>query len=185
MVKDNSNPNKLFYIITLCIGIIGIIIAVIPTDSTSIFWISTCPRIIQQSLPWLFTTTSSSLTSTSLNTDTENNNYELSPEGLRYYTLEELRKYDGNNPDLPIYLGMNGDIFDVTEKGKQFYGKNAAYQIFAGKDATRALTLGSLDDKDIYERTDTDDFNEQQLKALKEQHDFYLNKYPRIGKIKK
>lgn len=175
-VVVSKKSSSSFYILTLVIGVLGIVFAFLPTDSYYIM--ASCPRIIQQwrnQLPsWL-----------SLGVGVSIPSYETNEEGLRYYTLTELSQYDGNDPDKPILLGMNGDIFDVTEKGKQYYGKDAAYQVFAGKDSTRALTLGSLDPKDIYEKTDTDDFNEQQIKALKEQHEFYLGKYPRVGKIKK
>lgn len=102
--------------------------------------------------------------------------------GLRYYTREELAKYDGSDPSLPLLLGMNGDVFDVTEKGSGFYGKGAAYNCFAGKDSTRALSIGSLEEDDLY-RVDISDFTPEQHKAVKEQHDFYLGKYVLVGRI--
>jgi len=37
-------------------------------------------------------------------------------------TLAELRKFDGSGDGGLIYVAINGKIFDVTEKGKQFYG---------------------------------------------------------------
>jgi membrane-associated progesterone receptor component len=99
----------------------------------------------------------------------------------RLFTVEELRGYDGSDASRPILLGMAGDVFDVTEKGRQFYGPGAAYSVFAGRDATRALTLGSLEAADL--TAGVDDFNEAQLAALKEQHAFYLGKYPRVGSL--
>lgn len=108
--------------------------------------------------------------------------YQYDPSGLRYYTREELANYDGSDPAQPILLGMNGDVFDVTEKGSGFYGKDAAYNCFAGKDSTRALSLGSLEEDDLY-RIDISDFTAQQHKALKEQHEFYLGKYVLVGRI--
>lgn len=102
--------------------------------------------------------------------------------GLRYYTREELAKYDGSDPSLPLLLGMNGDVFDVTEKGRDFYGKDAAYNCFAGKDSTRSLTIGSMEEDDLY-RIDISDFTAEQHKSLKEQHDFYLGKYVLVGRI--
>ena len=42
---------------------------------------------------------------------------------LKKFTLEELRKYDGKGPDGKIYVALGGKVYDVTEKGRQFYGK--------------------------------------------------------------
>ena len=33
-------------------------------------------------------------------------------------TLEELKKYDGSNKSLPIYLAIKGTVFDVTKGPK-------------------------------------------------------------------
>jgi len=35
----------------------------------------------------------------------------------------ELRKFDGTGPSGKLYVAVNGKIFDVTDKGSQFYGK--------------------------------------------------------------
>ena len=71
----------------------------------------------------------------------------------------------------------------MTEKGSQYYGKGAPYAVFAGRDGSRALTLGSLDPKDV-ERRDVSDFSEGMTKAFKEQHKFYTEKYgPRVGRL--
>lgn len=68
--------------------------------------------------------------------------------------------------------------------GRQFYGKGAPYQCFAGRDSTRALTLGVLDQKDIERGGDISDFNEQQRGSLATQQTFYRTKYPLVGKLK-
>lgn len=43
--------------------------------------------------------------------------------GTKVFTYEELRKYDGKGPDGKIYVALCGKVFDVTEKGKEFYGE--------------------------------------------------------------
>ena len=73
-------------------------------------------------------------------------------------------------------------VFDVTELGRQYYGKGAGYQVFSGKDSTRALSIGSLTKEDI-DNTDLSDFTPHQLKQVLEQHSFYVGKYPRVGRI--
>jgi membrane-associated progesterone receptor component len=59
------------------------------------------------------------------------------------YTIQQLTKYDGVNQDEPIYVAMKGIIFDVSAK-REMYGPGAGYNIFAGKDASRALGKSSL-----------------------------------------
>lgn len=39
----------------------------------------------------------------------------------RDFTVEELRKYDGNGEDGRVLVAVNGNVYDVT-KGKRFYG---------------------------------------------------------------
>ncbi len=57
------------------------------------------------------------------------------------------------------------------------------YNVFAGKDSTRALTLGSLEQSDIA-RSDISDFTPQQLEAVEEQRAFYAGKYKLAGKLR-
>lgn len=56
-------------------------------------------------------------------------------------TPEELLKYDGTDPTLPLYLAVNGQIFDVSE-GKRIYAPGGSYHIFAGKDCARGYATG-------------------------------------------
>lgn len=39
----------------------------------------------------------------------------------RDFTVEELKKYDGNQEDGRVLVAVNGNVYDVT-KGKRFYG---------------------------------------------------------------
>lgn len=59
------------------------------------------------------------------------------------FTLAELKKHDGSDPALPIYIAVDGKVLDVSA-GAKFYGSGAHYNQFAGRAATRALSLGSL-----------------------------------------
>lgn len=95
--------------------------------------------------------------------------------GLPILTRVELQAFDGSDPALPLLLGIGGEVFDVKEKGAQHYGKDAPYNIFAGKDSSRALSLGSFADEDVY--GGTEGFDEQQQKNLREQLAFYRDKY--------
>ncbi|KAL5342449.1 heme/steroid binding domain protein [Aspergillus crustosus] len=69
------------------------------------------------------------------------------PQVIRYIkgpvnlTPGELVLYDGTNPSLPIYLAVNGTIFDVSAN-PNMYGPGGSYHFFAGRDATRAFVTG-------------------------------------------
>ena len=56
-----------------------------------------------------------------------------------------MKSFDGSNALLPIYLSVNGNVFDVTE-GRRFYGPGKSYGFFAGKDASRAFVTGCFQD---------------------------------------
>lgn len=56
-------------------------------------------------------------------------------------TPEQLLAFDGSDPAKPIYLAINGKIFDVSAGGHT-YGPGGSYSVFAGRDATRAFVTG-------------------------------------------
>lgn len=56
-------------------------------------------------------------------------------------TPEQLSLFNGTDPQKPIYLAINGSIFDVSE-GRRTYGPGGSYSVFAGRDATRAFVTG-------------------------------------------
>ncbi|MBE3046164.1 cytochrome b5 domain-containing protein [Candidatus Bathyarchaeota archaeon] len=60
-------------------------------------------------------------------------------------TPEELAGYDGTDPSKPIYLAINGTIYDVTP-GARIYGPGGSYHWFAGCDASRAYVTGCFAD---------------------------------------
>ncbi|KAJ9632932.1 uncharacterized protein PV06_07938 [Exophiala oligosperma] len=61
--------------------------------------------------------------------------------GPLYLSPDELALYNGTDPRKPIYLAINRTIFDVTE-GRRTYGPGGSYEVFAGRDATRAFVTG-------------------------------------------
>jgi predicted heme/steroid binding protein len=126
-----------------------------------------------------------------------------------------LKKYDGTNPDLPIYLAINGTIYDVSN-GRRHYGPGGSYHFFAGADASRAFVTNCfkeditpdmrgveemfmpLDDPEtdkLYAKGELKKLREQERrrareevhKALKHWVDFFegSRKYTKIGKVKR
>lgn len=54
----------------------------------------------------------------------------------------ELALHDGTNPEkYPLYLGIDGDVYDVSNN-MGMYGPGGSYNIFAAKDAARAFATG-------------------------------------------
>ncbi|KAK6332158.1 hypothetical protein TWF718_002692 [Orbilia javanica] len=60
-----------------------------------------------------------------------------------YLDEATLALYNGTDPVLPIYLSINGTIYDVTE-GRGKYGPGGGYSFFAGRDASRAYITGDF-----------------------------------------
>lgn len=64
-------------------------------------------------------------------------------------TTEELALYNGTDQNLPIYLAINGKVYDVTN-GRAFYGPPATYSSFSGKDSARAFVTGCIKSPEQY-----------------------------------
>lgn len=70
-----------------------------------------------------------------------------------YWTEEELKPYDGTQDEEgPILFAADGKVFNVY-KGRNFYGPSGEYHIFAGRDATRLLARGKLEEETEEERS--------------------------------
>lgn len=65
--------------------------------------------------------------------------------GPIYLTPEELSTYNGYEKDRPLYLAINGTIYDVSN-GLAMYGVGGSYHFFAGRDASRAYVSGCFQD---------------------------------------
>lgn len=61
--------------------------------------------------------------------------------GEVHLTDAQLLTYDGTDPSKPIYLALNGTIYDVSSS-PQTYGPGGSYHFFAGRDAARAFLTG-------------------------------------------
>jgi membrane-associated progesterone receptor component len=114
------------------------------------------------------------------------------PDPTRIISADELRKLDGTSEDIPegyatapIYIAANNNVYDMSFGGVTFYGPGGPYHKFAGRDASRALALMSLDIKDV-ENTSIADCTEKQLSVM---HDWIKTfeerkKYPVVGRLK-
>ncbi|KAF3614563.1 Membrane steroid-binding protein 1 [Capsicum annuum] len=71
-----------------------------------------------------------------------------SPVQLGEISEEELKEYDGSDPNKPLLMAIKGQIYDVSQS-RMFYGPGGPYALFAGKDASRALAKLSFEEKDL------------------------------------
>lgn len=105
---------------------------------------------------------------------------DLDPPKEDPFTAEQLAKYDGSDPELPIYVAVKGTIFDVTRKA-DMYGPGKSYNIFAGKDGSRGLAMPSLKPENVI--ADYSDLSERQCKVLNDWHSFFTKRYNIVGKV--
>ncbi|CAI8593671.1 unnamed protein product [Vicia faba] len=96
-------------------------------------------------------------------------------------TEEELKDYDGNNPDKPLLMAIKGQIYDVSQS-RMFYGPGGPYALFAGKDASRALAKMSFEEKDL--TGDISGLGPFELEALQDWEYKFMGKYVKVGTIK-
>lgn len=102
-------------------------------------------------------------------------------EQMYQFTEDELRIYNGYNPHLPIFLAIDGNVYDVTAK-PETYGKLGGYNMFAGRDAARAFGTGCFDTDLTHDLRGLDD---KTLQAIRGWQNFFANhpKYWHVGYV--
>ncbi|KAL9654400.1 hypothetical protein ABK040_010427 [Willaertia magna] len=100
-----------------------------------------------------------------------------------YITPEELKQHDGNNATLPIWIGVKGLVFEVSEDKREFYAPGQGYSIFAGVDASRGLAKSSLNAEDLLPYGSLEGLTEKELQVLDNWVSFYKKRYVIVGKI--
>lgn len=106
------------------------------------------------------------------------------PKLRRDFTIQELRAFDGNQPDGRVLVGVNGSVYDVT-KGKKFYGPGGPYASFAGRDASRNLATFSVTANDKDEYDDLSDLNAMEMDSVREWEMQFKEKYEYVGRLLK
>ncbi|KAI1275739.1 putative heme binding protein [Xylaria sp. FL0933] len=135
--------------------------------------------------------------------------------GPIYLTPDELATYDGTDETKPLYLAINGTIYDVSSN-RRTYGPDGSYRYFAGVDAARSYVTGCfaedrtadmrgveemylpLDDPEVDSHWSPEELaalkEKERAEALKRVHDgllhwvnFFENspKYPKVGYLKR
>jgi membrane-associated progesterone receptor component len=105
------------------------------------------------------------------------------PKLRRDFTVEEMKNYDGTQPDGRVLVAVNGNVYDVT-KGKRFYGPGGPYAAFGGRDASRGLATFSITaPKDGYD--DLSDLNTMEMDSVREWEEQFKEKYEWVGRLLK
>ncbi len=60
---------------------------------------------------------------------------------LPSFDAVSLSQYGGDDPDKPIYLAMDGFVYDVTAGRDDYYGPGMPYHYLVGKDSSALLHI--------------------------------------------
>lgn len=99
----------------------------------------------------------------------------------RIFTEAELEQYDGTRDGMPIYVAVDGRVFDVSAK-PQIYGPTGPYHFLSGRDAARAYGTGCFETDLTHDLRDLD---EQTLAAVAGWQQFFSNNplYWEVGRV--
>jgi len=104
---------------------------------------------------------------------------------FKTFTPRTLLPHNGTD-DPRIYMSVRGKVFDVSP-GKGFYGPGGPYNVFAGRDASRGLAKGDLDESlltRVDERIDRlEDLTEGEKEALQGWIEQFEGKYLEVGEL--
>lgn len=95
-------------------------------------------------------------------------------------TEQELRGYDGSDPNKPLLMAIKAQIYDVSSS-RNFYGPGGPYAMFAGRDASRALALLSFKPQDI--NGNIQGLGPDELQILQDWEDKFIEKYVKVGQL--
>ncbi|KAF5333582.1 hypothetical protein D9611_002298 [Ephemerocybe angulata] len=101
-------------------------------------------------------------------------------EGGRLFSPEFLATYNGEDPGKPIYIAIDGDVYDVT-KGAA-YQKGGSYHILAGKEGARAFGTGCFKEHMTHDKRG---LNKEERDGIEHWKTFYRDhkNYWKVGKV--
>ena len=60
---------------------------------------------------------------------------------LQNYTVSQLATFDGSDATKPVYLALDGYVYDVTTGRDTYYAPSKPYHMLAGTDASTLLHI--------------------------------------------
>ncbi|KAK2615406.1 hypothetical protein N8I77_002164 [Diaporthe amygdali] len=103
---------------------------------------------------------------------------ELAPPKDDPISLEELAKANGQD-GAKCYVAIKGKVYDVT--GNKMYAPGNSYNVFAGKDASRALGKTSTNPDDVL--PEWKDLSDKEKGTLNDWIKFFSNRYNVVGVV--
>ncbi|KAF8897171.1 cytochrome b5-like heme/steroid binding domain-containing protein [Infundibulicybe gibba] len=102
------------------------------------------------------------------------------PTNQRLFSERMLAEFDGTTPGKPIYLAIDGDVYDVSSGNA--YQPGGSYHIMAGVDAARAFGTGCFKQHRTH---DTRGMSESELRGLNHWKKFYAEHkgYHKVGRV--
>ncbi|KAJ2742587.1 Dihydrodipicolinate synthase [Coemansia sp. BCRC 34301] len=102
------------------------------------------------------------------------------------WTKREISAYTGADNG-PILIAVKGKVYDVS-LGRGFYGPGCAYNVFAGRDASRLLATQSFDDGMTEAELDApidalDGLTDEDMESLDSYVGLYSVKYQCVGDL--
>lgn len=108
------------------------------------------------------------------------------PPSRQHFTVEQLATFIGGADDKrPIYISVKSEVYDVSSS-RELYGPLGKYEALAGKDVTRALALGKLDDAKELANLNLSDLTPEQFQTLDEWLAKFRSdehKYTHVGRL--
>ncbi|CAL1702081.1 unnamed protein product [Somion occarium] len=103
------------------------------------------------------------------------------PTNQRLFSESMLATFDGSDLDKPVFLAIDGDVYDVTA-GRATYGPGGSYHFMAGRDAARAYATGCFQ---THLTHDIRGLSEREMQGLEHWKKFYTEskKYHKVGRV--
>jgi predicted heme/steroid binding protein len=103
------------------------------------------------------------------------------PTNQLLFSERKLATFDGSNQGQPIYLAIDGDVYDVSSN-RETYGPGGSYHMMAGVDAARSFATGCFA---THRTHDVRGLNEQERAGLDHWKEFFADHktYLKVGKV--
>ncbi|KAI0356679.1 cytochrome b5 [Trametes cingulata] len=103
------------------------------------------------------------------------------PTNQRLFSERTLAQFDGTDPEKPVYIAIDGDVYDVSSN-RATYGPGGSYHMMAGRDAARAYGTGCFK---THLTHDLRGLSESEMKGVQHWKKFYAEskKYTKVGRV--
>ncbi|OCH95869.1 cytochrome b5 [Obba rivulosa] len=103
------------------------------------------------------------------------------PTNDRLFSEGMLAQFDGSNPEKPLYIAIDGDVYDVSSN-RATYGPGGSYHFMAGRDAARAYGTGCFA---THRTHDLRGLTEKEMQGVQHWKKFFAEhkKYFKVGRV--